>query len=70
MAKRNTGGVRLDRAVGKRSGLVKQAFSIRPDQLAALVRVARARADEAGRVRPDMGEVVREALDLWLARNK
>jgi hypothetical protein len=56
--------------VGPRSplykGLVKATFSIRPEQLVALRKEARRRADAAGTYRADASEVVREAVDLWL----
>lgn len=39
-----------------------------PDQDAALLREARARAEKAGRAMADKSEVAREALDAWLAK--
>ena len=49
-------------------GFTKATFSVRPDQLRSLRAEARRRADRAGLFRPDVSEVVREALDKWLAK--
>ncbi|HET9597030.1 MAG TPA: hypothetical protein VFP65_15690 [Anaeromyxobacteraceae bacterium] len=49
-------------------GYTKATFSLRPDQIASLRAVARARADSAGEFRPDVSAVVREAIDSWLSR--
>lgn len=56
--------------LGKRSGLLKATFSLKPKQLAAVVTEAQRRAQVAGRIRADASEVVREALDAWIARRK
>jgi hypothetical protein len=51
-------------------GFTKATFSLRPEQLEALRAAARQRADRAGLFRPDVSEVVREALDAWLKHGR
>jgi hypothetical protein len=54
------------RKVGPRSGFVKATFSLAPEQLAELLKEAKARADRLGTFRPDASEVVRDVLAGWL----
>jgi hypothetical protein len=51
-----------------KKGLKLVGLRLRPDQDAALLREARARAEERGRTIPDKSEVAREAIDAWLQR--
>jgi len=60
---------RLGRVPHVKKGLKLAAYRMRPDQIAALRREAlkRAVARESGK--PDASELVREAVDLWLAKH-
>ncbi len=51
----------------KKKGLVPALYRMRPDQVAALRREALRRAAAAGSGKPDMSEIVRAAIDAWLA---
>ncbi len=42
-------------------------FKLHPDQIKALRREARRRADERGKDQSDASELVREAVNAWLA---
>jgi hypothetical protein len=73
MAKHTAGGARRANDEAGRAarsplyrGFTKATFSVRPDQLAALRAEARRRADRSGAFRPDVSEIVREAIDRWL----
>ncbi len=55
---------------GGRKGYRKVLVSLRPDQVAALGAAAHQRADQAGRLRSDASEIVREALDAWFGKRK
>ncbi|ACG73240.1 hypothetical protein AnaeK_2012 [Anaeromyxobacter sp. K] len=70
-----TGKQRLPEVLGTlarvphvKKGLKLAAYRMRPEQIAALRREAlkRAAAREVGK--PDASELVREAVDLWLAK--
>lgn len=50
-------------------GYQKVTVSLPREQAAALKHEALRRAIAAGGARPDAGEIVREALDAWLAKN-
>jgi Arc/MetJ-type ribon-helix-helix transcriptional regulator len=50
-------------------GYQKVTVSLPPEQATALKQEALRRAFTAGGARPDAGEIVREALDAWLAKN-
>jgi hypothetical protein len=52
--------------IGPRSGFVKAIFSVEPAQLQALRGEALRRAQAAGSIRPDVSELVREAVAAWL----
>lgn len=56
--------------VSPRSGLVKLTVSVRPEQYQALLTEARRRADAAARFKLDASELVREALDVWMAKRR
>ena len=56
------------RRKGPRSGLVRVTVYFTPEQLAAVHAEARERADQAGLFRPDASAVIRDAVDLLLAR--
>ncbi len=60
---------RLARVPHEKKGMKLAAYRMRPDQIAALRREAlkRAVARESGK--PDASELVREAVDLWLAKH-
>lgn len=58
------------RKLGPRSGLVRVMFSVKPEHLAALQDEARTRAAERGSGKIDSGEIVREALDAWIAKRR
>ncbi len=60
---------RLRRVPPPRKGLKLVGIRLRPDQVAALRRLALALAAERGSTRGDVSELVREALDLWLPRH-
>lgn len=53
---------------GMRKHLVKQVFSIDPEQLDALRAEATRRMVERKTGRPDASEVLREALASWMKR--
>jgi hypothetical protein len=44
-------------------------FRLRPDQLEALRREAKKRADARNASQSDASEIVREAVDAWLAKH-
>lgn len=52
-----------------KKGLKLAGFRLRPDQLAALRSEARKRATARESMKPDASELVREAVDQWLARH-
>jgi hypothetical protein len=56
--------------VGPRSGFVRALFSIAPEQHEVLKEEAMRRAHVRGSFRPDASELVREALDAWIAKRK
>jgi hypothetical protein len=60
---------RLSTVPPPKKGLKLAGFRLRPDQLAALRREARRRAEERDSQRPDASELVREALDAWIAKH-
>lgn len=60
----------LRQKAGPRSGLVKVAVYLEPEQLAALQELARSRARERGALRPDTSEAARHVLAGWLARQR
>jgi hypothetical protein len=62
--------VKASGKVGPRSGLVRMVVYVTPEHLGAVVDEGQRRAREAGRVRADASEVVREALDAWIGRRK
>lgn len=47
-------------------GLKLVGVRLRPDQDQAILKAARARANELGRAVADKSEIVREAIDGWL----
>lgn len=49
-------------------GLKQVGVRLRPDQDDALTKMAKVRADKAGRTIPDKSEIVREALDAWFGK--
>ncbi len=51
-----------------KKGLKTAAYRLRPDQIVALRREATRRAAEHDSGKPDASELVREALDAWLAK--
>lgn len=59
---------RLPAVPPPKKGLVLAGFRLRPDQLEALRREAFRRAEERGSRKPDASELLREALDAWLAK--
>ncbi len=62
--------VRKEPKVGPRSGHLKVLFAITPEQHEALKTEAMRRAQARGTLRPDASELVREALDLWVAKRR
>ncbi len=67
------GNRRGSRAAGRlgpvpqpRKGLKLAGFRLRPDQLAALRREARHRADQRDSQQPDASALIRDAVDDWL----
>jgi hypothetical protein len=56
--------------VGPRSGHVKALFAITPEQHETLKAEAMRRAQARGTLRPDASELVREALDAWIAKRR
>ncbi len=59
---------RLGRVPPPKKGLKLAGFRLRPDQLAALRKEALRRAGERDSKQPDASELVREAVDAWLAK--
>ncbi len=51
-------------------GLKPVVVRLEPTQIAALKREALRRANERGSMKPDASELVRAALDAWLARRR
>ncbi len=49
-----------------KKGLKLAGFRLRPDQIKALRREARRRAEERDVTQADASEIVREAIDAWL----
>ncbi len=60
---------RLSRVPHEKKGMKLAAYRMRPDQIAALRSVALKRAGERGSGKPDASELVREAVDAWLAKH-
>lgn len=56
-------------SAGRRRGHVKVMVRLTPQQVAALRAEAFRRAAAIGSGRPDASELVREAVDAWLARS-
>ncbi|MEY2668537.1 MAG: hypothetical protein RJA59_1175 [Pseudomonadota bacterium] len=54
---------------GMKRGFVKGVFSMDPDQLKALRRIAALRMAEKGSLRADSSELVREAVAEWLKKH-
>jgi hypothetical protein len=50
-----------------KKGHVLAAYRLRPEQIATLRREALKRAAERGSGKPDASEIVREAVDAWIA---
>lgn len=64
------GRARLARVPGPpKKGLKFVGYRLRPEQIAALRREALRRAEASGSGKPDASEIVREALDAWLAKH-
>jgi hypothetical protein len=53
-----------------KKGLKLVGIRLRPDQVRELRREARRRAEERDSGKPDSSELVREALDVWLAAKR
>lgn len=62
------GAGRLGAVPPPKKGLKLAGFRLRPDQLAALRREAQKRAEARESGKPDASELVREAVDAWLAK--
>jgi hypothetical protein len=60
---------RLGAVPPPKKGLKLAGFRLRPDQLAALRKEALRRAGERESRQPDASELVREAVDAWLAKH-
>lgn len=58
----------LRQKAGPRSGLVRAVLYVTPEQLAALHELAKVRAEEAGKLRPDVSEATRSVLAAWLEK--
>ena len=73
MAQRKTRAVAEEQAEQERSPLFKGhrkvSIYLKDAQAEALVAEARRRSDERGAMRSDVSEVVREAVDLWMAKS-
>ncbi len=72
LARKQSFGGRPGRLAGVphvKKGLKLAAFRMKPEQLAALRKEARRRAEERDSNKPDASELVREAVDLWLAKH-
>ncbi len=59
---------RLHRVPPPKKGLKLVGIRLRPDQVVVLRRLALTAAAERGTTRGDVSELVREALDAWLAK--
>lgn len=58
----------LRQKAGPRSGLVRAVLYVTPEQLAALHELAKERAEESGKLRPDVSEATRSVLAAWLGK--
>jgi hypothetical protein len=68
MALRKSRDLFPGRKKGRRSGFLRVMVSVTPEQLAALQAEATRRMRARGSLKPDAGEVVREAIDAWRGR--
>jgi hypothetical protein len=60
----------LPRVPPPKKGLKLAGIRLRPDQIKALQLEAIRRAAVRGSMKPDASEVVREAVDAWLAKHR